>query len=65
MSGPSAILTRMAYMGFKKVQSNIESEGKSPKAAAAIAASIGDRKYGKAKMAKMAAIGRKKATGGK
>ncbi|MGZ6570467.1 MAG: hypothetical protein ACXVHJ_05240 [Solirubrobacteraceae bacterium] len=41
-------------MGFKKVQQNIESEGKSPAAAAAIAASIGRKKYGGAAMARAA-----------
>lgn len=53
----------MAKMGFAAVQSNIEKSGKSPKEAAAIAAAIGRKKYGGAKMAKMAAIGRKRAGG--
>lgn len=44
----------MAYLGFKKLQGKIEASGKSPKAAAAIAASIGRKKYGGAKMAKAA-----------
>jgi hypothetical protein len=44
----------MAYQGFQKVQSNIESQGKSPAAAAAIAASIGRKKYGKGAMARAA-----------
>lgn len=46
-------------IGFKKLQSKIEAEGKSPEAAAAIAASIGRKKYGKAKFQKMAAAGKK------
>lgn len=41
-------------MGFKKLQGSIEAEGKSPKAAGAIAAAIGRKKYGSAKMAKAA-----------
>lgn len=44
----------MAYMGFKALQSKIEGEGKSASSAGAIAASIGRKKYGNAKMAKAA-----------
>lgn len=44
----------MAYLGFQKMQSKIEASGKSPKAAAAIAASVGRKKYGAKKMAKAA-----------
>lgn len=44
----------MAYLGFKKLQGKIESEGKSPAAAAAITAAIGRKKYGNKKMAKAA-----------
>jgi len=44
----------MAYVGFKALQSKIESEGKSPGAAAAITASIGRRKYGAKAMARAA-----------
>jgi len=44
----------MAYVGFKALQGKIEGEGKSAGAAAAIAASIGRKKYGNAKMAKAA-----------
>lgn len=47
----------MAYIGFNKLQGKIESEGKSPKAAAAIAASIGRKKYGSKKFNKAAAKG--------
>jgi hypothetical protein len=43
---------------FKKQQKKIESEGYSEKAAAAITASNGIKKYGKKKMASMAAKGR-------
>jgi hypothetical protein len=47
---------------FKKLQMSIErKEGKSPDSAAAIAASIGRKKYGAKGMAKKAALGRKKA----
>lgn len=52
----------MAYMGFKAVQGNIEKEGKSPKAAAAIAASIGRKKYGAKGMAQRAAAARRVAS---
>lgn len=45
------------YLGFSKLQGKIEAEGKSPKVAAAIAASVGRKKYGNAKMAKASAKG--------
>lgn len=45
---------------FAKLSGKLESQGKSPEAAKAIAASIGRKKYGAAKMAKMSAAGRKK-----
>jgi hypothetical protein len=45
------------HEGFAKVQKSIEAEGKSPKAAAAIAASIGRKKYGKKSFDKHAAEG--------
>jgi|TARA_R100000482_G_scaffold123773_1_gene74571 hypothetical protein len=48
----------MAYMGFKKLKSKLESEGKSPKAAGAIAASVGRKKYGAKKFNKAAAEGK-------
>ena len=48
----------MAYMGFGKLQKKIESQGKSPKAAGAIAASIGRKKYGKKKFNNAAAEGK-------
>lgn len=44
----------MAYVGFKALQSKIESEGKSPAAAGAIAASIGRKKYGNKAMSRAA-----------
>jgi hypothetical protein len=44
----------MAYLGFQKLQSKVEAEGKSPAAAAAIAASVGRKKYGAKKMARAA-----------
>lgn len=50
----------MGYMGFKKVQEDVEKSGKSPKKAAAIAAAIGRRKYGAKRMAQMAAEGRRR-----
>ena len=46
---------------FAALKSKIQSKGKSAKAASAIAASIGRKKYGAKKMAAMAAAGRKKA----
>lgn len=45
---------------FAKLTGKLESQGKSPQAAKAIAASAGRAKYGAAKMASMAAKGRKK-----
>lgn len=45
---------------FQKLSNRLESQGKSPGAAKAIAASAGRAKYGNAKMASMAAKGRKK-----
>lgn len=44
---------------FAALSKSIEAEGKSPKAAAAIAASIGRKKYGAKKMAAFSAKGRK------
>lgn len=46
---------------FSQLQQKIEAEGKSPAVAAAITYSIGKKKYGKAGMAKKAAIGKAKA----
>lgn len=47
---------------FKAVQQSIESkEGYSPDRAAAIAAAIGRKKYGKKGMARLAAEGRRRA----
>lgn len=46
---------------FAALKSKIQSKGKSAKAAGAIAASIGRKKYGAKKMAAMSAAGRKKA----
>ncbi len=45
---------------FAKLTRKLESKGKSAGAAKAIAASIGRKKYGAKKMAKMAAAGRKR-----
>lgn len=45
---------------FSALSKSIESEGKSPSQAKAIAASIGRKKYGGKKMEKMAIKGRKK-----
>jgi hypothetical protein len=45
---------------FKAVSKSIQKSGKSKSSADAIAASIGRKKYGKAKFQKMAAAGRKK-----
>jgi len=45
---------------FKAVSKSIQKKGKSKKAADAIAASIGRKKYGKKKFQKMAAAGRKR-----
>jgi len=47
---------------FQKLKGKLERSGKSPDAAAAIAASAGRKKYGAAKMSKMAAAGRKRAS---
>lgn len=44
----------MAYLGFKKLQSKIEAQGKSPAAAAAITAAAGRKKYGNKAMARAA-----------
>lgn len=44
---------------FAALQGKIEAQGKSPAAAAAIAASAGRKKYGSGQMAKWAAAGRK------
>lgn len=44
---------------FGALSKSIEAEGKDPKAAAAIAASIGRKKYGASRMASMAKKGRK------
>jgi hypothetical protein len=46
---------------FAAFTSRLESEGKSPESARAIAASAGRAKYGKARFAKMGAAGRKRA----
>lgn len=43
---------------FSKLSKEIEKEGKSPKAANAIAASIGRKKYGNKKMSAMAKAGK-------
>lgn len=45
---------------FSSLAKSIEAQGKSKKAADAIAASIGRKKYGKKKMANMSTKGRKK-----
>tara|TARA_R100000278_G_C5472698_1_gene165073 strand:+ start:1534 stop:1689 length:156 start_codon:yes stop_codon:yes gene_type:complete len=50
----------MPRIGFKKLVSNLERKGKSKESAQKIAAFIGRKKYGKSKMAKMAAAGRRK-----
>jgi hypothetical protein len=47
---------------FQALTNKLEKQGKSPDAAKAIAASIGRAKYGNAKMAQMAAAGRKRAS---
>lgn len=44
---------------FKSLEKKIEKSGKSPKAAKAIAAAIGRKKYGASDMAKASAAGRK------
>lgn len=48
----------MAYIGFKNLKNKLQSQGKSPKAAEAIAASIGRKKYGDKKFNKAAAQGK-------
>jgi hypothetical protein len=47
---------------FAKMTSKLRSQGKSPEAAKAIAASAGRAKYGKKGMAKMAARGKRKSS---
>lgn len=49
----------MAYVGFNKLKKSIQSKGKSAKAAGAIAASIGRKKYGKRKFQEAASKGKK------
>ena len=49
----------MAYTGFKKLTSKLKKSGKSTKAAKAIAATIGRKKYGKKQFQKAAASGTK------
>lgn len=46
---------------FAKLTGKLEKEGKSPESAKAIAASVGRKKYGDAKMSSMAAKGAKRA----
>jgi hypothetical protein len=45
---------------FQKLKGELQSEGKSPEAAAAIAASIGRKKYGAKKMAAWSSQGKKR-----
>lgn len=45
---------------FKSFVKKVESEGQSPKAAAAIAAAAGRKKYGAKRFSKMSAAGKKK-----
>ncbi len=45
---------------FKKLERSLEKRGKSKGSARAIAASIGRKKYGKRKMGRMAAAGRRR-----
>jgi hypothetical protein len=45
---------------FKQLEEKLEKKGNSAESAKKIAASIGDKKYGKAGMAKKAAAGRAK-----
>jgi len=47
---------------FAQLKNKIEESGKSPEAAAAIAATVGRKKYGKKKFQSMAAKGRKRAS---
>ena len=44
---------------FKTLEATLEKSGKSPKAAKAIAAAVGRKKYGKSDMAQAAAAGKK------
>jgi aspartokinase-like uncharacterized kinase len=46
---------------FAKLQSKLQSKGKSASSAKKIAASVGMKKYGAKKMSKMASIGKKRA----
>lgn len=46
---------------FDKLTKKLEDKGKSAAAAKGIAASVGRKKYGAERMAKMAAIGRRRA----
>lgn len=56
-------MTKKAVAGegsrFKALETKLEKSGKSPKAAKAIAASIGRKKFGKTDMAQASAAGRK------
>lgn len=45
---------------FNKLEGSLEKKGYDEESAKAIAASVGRKKYGKAKMQKMAAAGKKK-----
>lgn len=58
-------MARKARLGsggrFKALTRKLRAAGKSAKAAKAIAAAIGRKKYGAKKMAKMAAAGRRRA----
>lgn len=49
---------------FKALEEKIESKGKSPQAAKAIAAAVGRAKYGAVGMSRMAAAGRRRAAKG-
>lgn len=52
----------MAKMGFKAVQQSVEQKsGYSPDRAAAVAAAIGRKKFGRKGMARLAAEGRRRA----
>jgi hypothetical protein len=55
---PRQTSKKKSYMGFSALVSKIKSEGKSEKSAKAIAASVGRKKYGKAKFQKYAAKGK-------
>jgi hypothetical protein len=50
----------LAISKFKQLQNKLQKEGHSASSAAAIAATIGRKKYGKAGMARKAAAGGKK-----